>query len=79
MSPNIPDIDKCDCTVIHEDVVREVRKQMPDGSCRFLQGFRRYDKGQHPVRAFQVRNVRLRYRSASGNDKIRYFTSASGS
>lgn len=30
MSPNIPDIDKCDCTVIHEDVVREVRKQMPD-------------------------------------------------
>lgn len=30
MSPNIPDIDKCDCTVIHEDVVKEVRRNMPD-------------------------------------------------
>lgn len=25
-----PCIDKCDCTIIHEEVVNEVRKQMPD-------------------------------------------------
>lgn len=30
MNSNIPDIDKCDCTVIHEDVVRSVRKNMPE-------------------------------------------------
>lgn len=30
MNPYVPEIDKCDCTVIHEDVVREVRRQMPD-------------------------------------------------
>lgn len=30
MTANVPEIDKCDCTIIHEDVVREVRKQMPE-------------------------------------------------
>ena len=30
MNPNVPDIDKCDCTIIHEDVVRQVRRNMPD-------------------------------------------------
>ncbi len=30
MKPYIPDIDKCDCTIIHEDVVQAVRSQMPD-------------------------------------------------
>lgn len=30
MNANIPDIDKCDCTVIHEDVVREVGLLMPE-------------------------------------------------
>lgn len=30
MNPYTPDIDKCDCTIIHEDVVRKVRGQMPD-------------------------------------------------
>lgn len=30
MNPCIPDIDKCDCNVIHEDVVRQVRAEMPD-------------------------------------------------
>ncbi len=30
MNPNVPDIDKCDCTVIHEDVVNQTRRQMPD-------------------------------------------------
>lgn len=30
MNPNVPDIDRCDCTVIHEDVVNAVRRQMPD-------------------------------------------------
>ncbi|HAH78889.1 MAG TPA: transcriptional regulator [Ruminococcaceae bacterium] len=30
MNPCIPDIDKCDCTVIHEDVVRRVRAHLPD-------------------------------------------------
>ena len=30
MNPNVPDIDKCDCTVIHEDVVAEVRRRLPE-------------------------------------------------
>ena len=30
MNPYTPEIDKCDCTIIHEDVVREVRLQMPE-------------------------------------------------
>lgn len=30
MSPLIPDVDKCDCTIIHEDIVKEVRQNMPD-------------------------------------------------
>lgn len=30
MNPYVPDIDKCDCTVIHEDVVEEVRRRLPD-------------------------------------------------
>ncbi len=30
MFPSIPDIDKCDCTVIHEEVVDHVRQNMPD-------------------------------------------------
>lgn len=30
MIPGTPDIDKCDCTIIHEDVVRAVRRHMPD-------------------------------------------------
>lgn len=30
MNLNLPDIDKCDCTVIHEDVVKKVRRQMPE-------------------------------------------------
>ncbi len=29
MNPCVPDIDKCDCTVIHEDVVAKVRHDMP--------------------------------------------------
>ena len=29
MNSLIPDIDKCDCTIIHEDVVNEVKKHMP--------------------------------------------------
>jgi ArsR family transcriptional regulator len=30
MNPLIPDIDKCDCTIIHEEVVSKVRRHMPD-------------------------------------------------
>lgn len=30
MNPLIPDIDKCDCTIIHEDVVNDVRGHMPN-------------------------------------------------
>lgn len=30
MNAYLPDIDKCDCTVIHEEVVHEVRLHMPD-------------------------------------------------
>lgn len=30
MNPSIPDIDKCDCTIIHEEVVAEVRRNMPE-------------------------------------------------
>jgi DNA-binding transcriptional ArsR family regulator len=30
MSPMVPDVDKCDSTVIHEDIVKEVRLNMPD-------------------------------------------------
>ncbi len=30
MNPCIPDIDKCDCTVIHEGAVRKVRSLLPD-------------------------------------------------
>ncbi len=30
MNFNIPDIDKCDCTIIHEDVVNKVHQNMPD-------------------------------------------------
>ncbi len=30
MNPYTPDIDKCDCPMIHEEVVRAVRSQMPD-------------------------------------------------
>ena len=30
MNPNIPEIEKCDCTVIHEEVVSEVRRRLPD-------------------------------------------------
>ncbi|NLG92595.1 helix-turn-helix transcriptional regulator [Caproiciproducens galactitolivorans] len=30
MNSYIPEIDKCDCSVIHEDVVAEVRRHMPD-------------------------------------------------
>jgi DNA-binding transcriptional ArsR family regulator len=30
MNPNIPDIDKCDCNVIHEETVDKVRSNMPD-------------------------------------------------
>lgn len=29
MKTNIPDIDRCDCHVIHEDVVADVRNHMP--------------------------------------------------
>ncbi|MEL7624433.1 MAG: metalloregulator ArsR/SmtB family transcription factor [Clostridiales bacterium] len=25
-----PDIDRCDCTIIHEDIVNDVREHMPD-------------------------------------------------
>jgi len=30
MTTNISDIEKCDCTVIHEEVVRLVHQHMPD-------------------------------------------------
>lgn len=30
MDLNFPDIDKCDCTIIHEDVINEVRRHMPE-------------------------------------------------
>lgn len=30
MNPYTPDIDKCDCTIIHEDVVNDVRRHMPE-------------------------------------------------
>lgn len=30
MIPNTPDIENCDCTIIHQDVINEVRKCMPD-------------------------------------------------
>ncbi len=30
MNPYTPDIDKCDCTIIHGEVVRAVKKRMPD-------------------------------------------------
>lgn len=30
MIPNVPEIDKCDCTIIHADVVDRVRRAMPD-------------------------------------------------
>lgn len=30
MAAGHEDIDRCDCTVIHEEVVNEVRKHMPD-------------------------------------------------
>lgn len=30
MNPYTPDIDKCDCTIIHEDVIREVKSRLPD-------------------------------------------------
>lgn len=30
MTANVPEIDKCDCTIIHEDGVREVRGHMPE-------------------------------------------------
>lgn len=29
MHENLPDIDRCDCAVIHEEVVRRVRTQLP--------------------------------------------------
>lgn len=30
MNPCIPDIDKCDCSTIHEEAVRDVRLHMPE-------------------------------------------------
>ena len=30
MNPYTPDIDKCDCPTIHEEVVRAVRNRMPE-------------------------------------------------
>ncbi|MDR1373542.1 MAG: metalloregulator ArsR/SmtB family transcription factor [Treponema sp.] len=30
MGEYTPDFDRCDCSIIHEEVVAEVRKQMPD-------------------------------------------------
>jgi ArsR family transcriptional regulator, lead/cadmium/zinc/bismuth-responsive transcriptional repressor len=30
MSPLVPEVDKCDCTVIHEDIVKKVRENMPN-------------------------------------------------
>lgn len=30
MNSYIPEIDKCDCSVIHEEAVAEVRRHMPD-------------------------------------------------
>ena len=30
MNPYTPDIDKCDCPMIHEEVVRAVQNRMPD-------------------------------------------------
>lgn len=30
MIPNIPEIDKCDCNIIHSDVVDRVKRSMPD-------------------------------------------------
>lgn len=35
MNPSIPDIDKCDCTVIHEENVRKTRAAMPDEELLF--------------------------------------------
>jgi ArsR family transcriptional regulator len=29
MNRNLPDIDRCDCTIIHDEVVRRVRGQLP--------------------------------------------------
>ena len=36
MNPCVPDIDKCDCTVIHEDVVAKVRHDMPSTRVKIL-------------------------------------------
>ena len=30
MAPYFSDIDRCDCNIIHEDVVNDVREHMPD-------------------------------------------------
>ena len=30
MTPYIPDIDKCDCTVIHKEIVDDVSRHMPE-------------------------------------------------
>ncbi len=30
MAPYFSDIDRCDCNIIHEDVVNDVRENMPD-------------------------------------------------
>ena len=30
MEAYTPDVDRCDCTIIHEEVINEVRAQMPD-------------------------------------------------
>jgi len=31
----VPNIEKCECTVIHEDVLAEVKKNMPDEDCLY--------------------------------------------
>ena len=35
MKENEPFLDKCDCTIIHEDVVERVRGEMPDEELLF--------------------------------------------
>ena len=35
MSEYLPDIDRCDCNIIHEAVVKKVRAQMPEEDCLF--------------------------------------------
>ena len=74
------EIERCDCTVIHDEVVKMVMERMPEEEqlydlAELFKVFGDSTKNQDPLGTVGIRYVRMRHRSAFEYDTIGHIPS----